>query len=98
VYAPRFVASLVANVALDVQARQRAGDQLAALEHDSIVLTGNQLEASGFLPGHPVQLLVNGIATATLIANAQGDVTSLLSTTARSVTLQSMLITETANG
>jgi subtilase family serine protease len=98
--APRFVSSLVANVGLDVQARQRAQAQLAALEHSSIRLTsiagGCYLQATGFLPGHPVRLAVNGVQTATLTANALGDVTATLTARAGTVTLRSMLITETA--
>jgi subtilase family serine protease len=106
VYAPRFVASLVANVGLDVQARQRAQDQLDALEHDSVQLSrttsGSTLSATGFLPGHPVQLLVNGTSIGTLTANTAGTVTlgtgtATLAASSGVVTLRSMLITETAH-
>jgi subtilase family serine protease len=100
VYAPRFVASLVRNVGLDVQARRRAQEQLDALEQDSIKLarttSGSTLSATGFLPGHPVRLLVNGTAIATLTADAAGDVTATLAASTGTVTLRSMLITETA--
>lgn len=100
VSAPRFVASLVAHVGLDVKARQRASAQLAALERHGIRLTrtagGYRLQATGFLPGHPVRLLVNGTATATLTANARGQVTTTVRAGHGTVTLRGMLITQTA--
>jgi hypothetical protein len=101
VSAPRFVDSLVANAGLDVRARQRARDQLAALEHTSIRLTGSPgsyyLRATGFLPGHPVQLLVNGKTVATLTASDEGQVTATVTVSTGTVALRSMLITETAS-
>lgn len=63
---------------------------------DSYLLAGN------FLPMHPVQLSVDGQAVATLTANELGDVTYMIDPTAlgltagsHTVTLSSMLLTET---
>jgi len=100
VYAPRFVTSLVANVGLDVAARQRARDQLAVLEHTSITLTrtsaGYSVDATGFLPGHPVQVLVNGTRIAVVRADAAGEVSTAVQASTGTLTLHGMLITETA--
>ena len=61
------------------------------------------LLAPNFLPGHPVRFAVDGHTVATLTANSLGDVTYMidpallkLSPGQHSVTLSSMLLTETA--
>jgi len=101
-YAPAFVPSLVRAVDLDVQARAQAKDQLSALEHDSITLTtttsgGYDLRATGFLPTHPVRLLLDGTLVTVLTAADDGDVTAAITAKPdERVTLTSMLITETA--
>jgi subtilase family serine protease len=101
-YAPAFVPSLVKAVNLDVQARAQARAQLSALEQDSITLTrtrsgGYHLRATGFLPTHPVRLLLDGALVAVLTAADDGDVTGAITAKpGETVTLASMLITETA--
>jgi hypothetical protein len=111
-YVPAFVPSLVAatNAAgQDAAARQQAQAALSALEHQGIRLTktnadGFYLLGTGFLPAHPVQLRVDGKLIGTLHANPLGDVTYLidpatlrLGAGAHGVSLDSMLITETAS-
>lgn len=90
-------------------ARQAAA-ALSKLEHGISLTTTNvpaggftYLLAGGFLPQHPVRLAVDGKAVATLTANTLGTVTysldpSTLSLAAgqHTVTLQGMLITQTA--
>jgi subtilase family serine protease len=101
-YAPAFVPSLVKAVNLDVQARTQARAQLSALEHDSITLTrtadgGYDLRATGFLPTHPVRLLLDGTLVTVLTAAADGDVQGAITAKpGERITLTSMLITETA--
>ncbi|HEX4094967.1 MAG TPA: S53 family peptidase [Trebonia sp.] len=112
VYAPSFVPSLVAATkAADRarSARQQAQAELTGLERASIQLTpvagGNSyLLAGGFLPRHPVRLLIDGKLIATLTANSLGDVTFMISSSRlhlpagrHPVTLGSMLINETAS-
>jgi subtilase family serine protease len=101
-YAPAFVPSLVKAVHLDVQARAQAQAKLSALEHDSITLTRTKpsvyhLRATGFLPTHPVKLVLDGTVVTTLTAADDGDVTATITAKpAERVTLTSMLITEIA--
>jgi subtilase family serine protease len=101
-YAPAFVPSLVKAVRLDVKARAQAQAQLGALERDSITLTrtksgGYDLRATGFLPTHPVRLLLDGTLVSTLRAADDGDVTATITAKPdERITLTSMLITETA--
>lgn len=109
--ASKFVPAIVAasREAHGATARE-AAQQLAALEHSvrltsTNVPTGGQtyLFAGGFLPQHPVHLVIDGNAVATLTANTLGTVTYLIDPALLSlpsghhtVALQSMLITETA--
>jgi subtilase family serine protease len=101
-YAPAFVPSLVKAVSLDYKARAQAQAQLSALEDDSITLTkgtdgGYDLRATGFLPTHPVRLLLDGTLVTVLFAADDGDVTATIAAEPdERVTLTSMLITETA--
>jgi len=101
-YAPAFVPSLVRAVNLDVRTRDQAEAQLSALEHDSITLTRTKsgrydLRATGFLPTHPVRLLLDGTPVTTLTAADDGDVTATITAKPdEHITLTSMLITETA--
>jgi subtilase family serine protease len=62
------------------------------------------LLAPGFLPGHPVTFAIDGHTVATLTANALGDVTYMIDPALlklapgnHTVTLTSMLLTETAS-
>lgn len=111
VYAPAFVPSLVAATqaaSQDTAVRQQAQAALTALEHQGIQLTktssgGCYLLGTGFLPAHPVQLRIDGKLAATLHASPLGDVTYLIDPAAQhlgagshGITLDSMLITETA--
>jgi hypothetical protein len=87
-YAPRFVPSLVAATRADNQdiaVRRQAQRELSALEH-SIGLSRTDvpaggtsyLLAAGFLPAHPVQLLIGDRPIATLRANSLGAVTYMI--------------------
>ena len=82
-------------------ARAQAAGQL---EHIHLVANGpdEYLLAGNFLPTHPVTLSVDGKTVATLTANELGDVTYMidptmlgLSSGVHTVSLSSMLITET---
>jgi hypothetical protein len=112
VFAPKFVPSLVrATADLDGEAsiKAQAAAQLNALEHHAIALTavpGHNiyLESGGFLPGHPVSLSIDGRAITTLHASPLGDATYMISPSLlglsrgpHSVSLGSLLITETAS-
>ena len=109
--ASKFVPAVVAaSRAAHGSAQREAARELAGLEHgirltSTNVPAGGQtyLFAGGFLPQHPVHLLIDGRSVATLTANTLGTVTyladpALLSLPAghHSVTLQSMLITQQA--
>lgn len=109
--ASRFVPAIVqATRAEHGSPARQAAAALAKLEHGISLTTTNvpaggftYLFAGGFLPQHPVQLAVDGKAVATLTANTLGTVTysldpSTLSLAAgqHTVTLQGMLITQTA--
>ena len=111
VFAPRFVpAVLRATAELDGEAaiKAQAAAQLDALEHHSVTLApggggSTYLEAGGFLPGHAVRLSIDGKAITALQANTLGNVTYMISPSllnlhrgSHSVSLDSMLITETA--
>jgi len=84
-----FVPSLVAATSADGQeaaARHEAASQLTGLEHgirftpDSIGAGGmTYLLAGGFLPGHPVQMSVDGQPVATLTVGDLGTVTFMIS-------------------
>jgi hypothetical protein len=83
-----FVPSLVAATRADGQeaeARQQAWADLTALEHgiqftpDTTSHSGmTYLLAGGFLPGHPVQLSIDGKAVAKLRAGDLGTVTYMI--------------------
>jgi subtilase family serine protease len=113
IYAPRFVPMLVAATRAAGQehlVRREALTQLTALEHDvslssTDIRSGglSYLLAQGFLPYHPVQLLIGNRTVATLTADTLGAVTymidpSMLKLVAgrHRVELQSMLINVTA--
>jgi subtilase family serine protease len=84
----KFVPSLVAATRADGQeaaARHQASADLTALEHgirftpDSISQGGmTYLLAGGFLPGHPVQMSIDGKAVATLTVGDLGTVTYMI--------------------
>jgi subtilase family serine protease len=101
-YAPAFVPALVSTAALaaDGQASRQASGQLADLEHDSIKLTrtaaGYAVTAGGFLPHHPVRLYLDGRLDTTLTAGQAGAVTAAVPSGGHSISLASLLITETA--
>jgi hypothetical protein len=113
IYAPRFVPMLVAATRAEGQdrvVRREALAQLSTLEH-SISLSSTNIRAGGisyllaqgFLPHHPVKLLIGHRTIATLTANRLGAVTymidpSLLKLAAghHEVELESMLIDATA--
>jgi subtilase family serine protease len=114
-YAPTFVPSLVAATQASSQeaaARLSAQQQLSSLETKSISLTpqtvppgsATYMSASGFLPGYPITLSIDGTDVATLIASTLGGVTYMidpqtlgLASGRHTVTLQSLLIDETAH-
>lgn len=110
-----FEASLVAQTKAaheEAAARRQAAAQLNALETHSIRLTpasipkggSSYMIAPGFLPGHPVPMLIDGKKVAMLVAGNLGTVTfsidpSLLKLAPgrHTVTLGSMLVTMTAS-
>jgi hypothetical protein len=111
-YAPRFVPSLVAATRSrhqDAATRQQALADLTALENGirisraDIPANGTSyLFAEGFLPHHPVRLLIDDHATATLTANTLGAVTYMLdpsilnlSVGTHEIELKSMLLVAT---
>ena len=110
VYAPNFVPALVtATRASDQEAasRAQAQSQLNQLQHGAAVTktsSGNYyLNANGLLPGHPVQLAIDGKTIDTLTVNQLGGITYMIDPTQlklaagkHTVTLTSMLLTETA--
>jgi subtilase family serine protease len=112
--APSFVSSLVAATQASGDAsaaRQQAQQQLSSLQTGAISLSpqavGPQgttdLSASGFLPGYPVTVMIDGQkAGPKLTASPLGDVTEMvdpqrlaLAPGQHTVTLQSLLIDET---
>jgi subtilase family serine protease len=110
--ASRFVPALVwASRDAHGAGQREAAEQLAKLQHDvsltsTNVPSGGQtyLLAGGFLPQHPVHLLIDGKAVATLTANVLGKVTYQINPTTlaltaghHTVSLQSLLITKTAS-
>jgi len=91
--------------------RAQAAAELSRLEH-SIRLSPRNIgpggtstvTGSGFLPGHPVELTIDGTLVTTLTASSAGTVSYPLSPSALGLSaghhvlrLQSMLITTTAN-
>jgi subtilase family serine protease len=114
-YAPKFVPSLVSATRAsheEADARQSAQQQLTSLETRSASLapqtvargSTTALSASGFLPGYPVTLSIDGSQVATLTADSQGDVTDTIDPQSlglargrHDVTLHSLVIDETAH-
>jgi subtilase family serine protease len=110
--ASKFVPALVAaqGSGLDQIARQQAARNLSQLEHSTRLSSGNippggtsLVSGTGFLPGHPVKLAIDGQAVTTLTATSQGTVSYPVNPAALGLaaghhvlTLQSMLITTTA--
>jgi subtilase family serine protease len=106
--ASKFVPALVAATRTEQgpnAPRQQAARALDALRR-SMQLTSSggstYLLSSGFLPGHPVELDIDGAKVATLTANNLGTVTDLIDPSAlglsagkHTVTLHSMLIDQT---
>lgn len=114
VSAPSFVAALVAATKADHQdraIRASAQKQLSALETSikisvpDVSPTGvSYMFANNFLPGHPIDLLVDGTQVATLTANSLGAVTYMISPAVlglsagqHTIELQSLLLNETAS-
>jgi subtilase family serine protease len=96
-----FVPSLVAATRAEgneATARAQARAALLGLEH-GIVVSGSQLTAGGFLPGHPVRLRIDGRLVTTLTADARGRVSYRLQPAAglHSIRLTSMLLTQTGS-
>jgi subtilase family serine protease len=91
--------------------RAQAASELSQLEHSvrlssqNIVPGGTStVTDGGFLPGHPVKLMIDGTLVTTLTASSAGTVSYTLSPSALGLaaghhvlTLQGMLITTTAN-
>jgi subtilase family serine protease len=110
--ASKFVPALVAAQAtgLDQVARQQAARGLSQLEHSTRLSTPNiraggtsLVSGTGFLPGHPVKLAIDGQAVTTLTATGQGTVSYTINPVTLGLaaghhvlTLQSMLITTTS--
>jgi subtilase family serine protease len=110
--ASKFVPALVAAQAtgLDQLARQQAARGLSQLERSTRLSTPNipaggtsLVSGTGFLPGHPVKLAIDGQAVTTLTATDQGTVSYTINPVTLGLaaghhvlTLQSMLITTTA--
>ena len=108
-----FVPALVLATAVageDLGVRAQAALQLSQLEHSIRLSSPNigpggtsTVTDGGFLPGHPVKLMIDGNLVTTLTASSAGTVSYTLSPSALSLsagrhvlTLQSMLITPTA--
>jgi hypothetical protein len=112
VNASTFVPALVAAQAtgLGQSARRQAAKYLSQLEHSPRLSTANiplggtsAVSGTGFLPGHPVKLVIDGKAVTTLTATDQGTVSYTvkpvmlgLAAGHHVLTLRSMLITTTA--
>jgi subtilase family serine protease len=88
IHAPSFVSSLVAATQAakqDRASRQQAQSELAALRR-AVTLSPSAvgskgisyLFASGFLPGHPVRLLIDNQVVVTLTASVLGTVTYMI--------------------
>jgi hypothetical protein len=110
--AARFVPSLVAATRADGEeagARGQARHDLNVLEHQIALPAGStavsgsaRMTAGGFLPEHPVRLLIDGRFVRTLKASAAGVVSYVirpgrlgLAAGPRTIALTSMLITQT---
>ena len=111
--ASKFVPALVAATQDDdlvVPARQEAARELSQLESNVSLSPSNipsgatsSVSSAGFLPGHPVQLAIDGNPITTLTADDTGTVSYTLDPAALGLahghhvlTLRSMLITTTA--
>jgi subtilase family serine protease len=112
--ASKFVPALVFATrafGLDRVAQRQASQQLRRLEHSTKLSVKNipaggtsAVSGSGFLPGHPVKLAIDGTAITTLTASNKGTVSYVLNPATLGLahghhvlTLQSMLITTTAS-
>lgn len=112
--AASFVPALVASVRTQHGAdapSARAAAALTSLEHGAHLSAADvdtgastQLTASGFLPEHPVVLLIDGQPVTTLTADANGDVAYALDPAAlklpagtHALSLHSMLLTQQAS-
>jgi subtilase family serine protease len=110
--ASKFVPALVAATDLsghEVTARHEAADELSQLESNvsfsaTVIPTGatSSVSSAGFLPGHPVQLAIDGNPITTLTASDAGAVSYSLDPATLGLahghhvlTIQSMLITTT---
>ena len=108
-----FVPALVLATSVtgeELGSRAQAAFQLSQLEHSIRLSAPNigpggtsTVTDGGFLPGHPVRLMIDGSLITTLTASSAGTVSYQLSPSALSLsagrhvlTLQSMLITTTA--
>ncbi len=113
IYAPKFLPALVAATKADHDEaawRQMAASELTALRHDlslsvTNVPTGgtSYLLAGGFLPGHPIELLIGARLITTLKASPLGKVTYMIDPSllklargGHNIELKSMLIDETS--
>jgi subtilase family serine protease len=110
-FAPSFVPALVSatrSANEDRAVRHEAYEDLKSLERFHLSSTDvpaggeSYLFAGGFLPHHPVRLLIDDYAIATLTANTLGSVTYMidpsmlkLSAGTHKITLKSMLVTAT---
>jgi hypothetical protein len=111
--ASKFVPALVAatqDYGQEVVARHDAAGELSQLEHNVslsafVIPHGgtSAVSSAGFLPGHPVQLAIDGNPITTLTASDAGTVSYSVDPAALGLarghhvlTLQSMLITTTA--
>ncbi|HEY4021447.1 MAG TPA: S53 family peptidase [Pseudonocardiaceae bacterium] len=72
-FVPALVAAVRAQHAPDIPAQQAAA-ALAKLRDAIHLDKSNRLIATGFLPGHPVHLTVNGQQIATVTADGSGDI------------------------
>jgi len=112
--ASKFVPALVAatqRFGQEQEVRDQASHELSQLEHSVRLSSGNippggtaTVTSTGFLPGHPVKLAIDGTAIATLTAASDGTISYPLYPAAlglapgqHALTLQSMLITTEAN-
>ena len=112
--ASKFVPALVFATrafGLDRVAQRQASQQLRRLEHSTKLSVKNipaggtsAVSGSGFLPGHPVKLAIDGTAITTLTASNKGTVSYVLNPATLGLahghhvlTLHSMLITTTAS-
>jgi hypothetical protein len=109
VYAPKFVTALVAATRAahqELAVRRTAGRSLSVLRrairisrHGSGAAAADEVEASGFIPEHPVHVVIDGRHVVILNAGARGRITYQISprelglrSGEHSIALESMLI------